>query len=64
MSETFAHVGDSIKKLKIRDKMKPLSFQKVGLKNRQPGVTRFEYFIMSFRTRKCQSRHVLLHLEE
>jgi len=51
VSETFAHVDDSIKKLKIRDKTKPLSSQKVGPKNRQPGVTRFKYFIMSFR--KC-----------
>jgi hypothetical protein len=60
----FAHVGHLVKKLTIGDKTKPLGSQKVGLKNKQLGVTSFEYFIVSSKIRKCQFRHVLLHLEK
>jgi hypothetical protein len=50
MKEIFSCVGNSVKKLTIRDKMKPFGFQKVGLNSKQPKVTRFGYFIMSSRT--------------
>jgi hypothetical protein len=51
--ETFALVDDLVKKLTIGDKTKPLGFQKVGLNSKQPGVTRFGYFIVSSRIGKC-----------
>jgi hypothetical protein len=62
--ETFACVGNLVKKFTIADKMKQLSFQKMELKSGQPGVTRFGYSIMSSKTRKCQSQHVVLHPEK
>jgi hypothetical protein len=54
----------STKKPVTGDKIKPLSFQKVGLKNRQLRVTWLVYFIMPFRMGKCHSQHVLLHPKE
>jgi hypothetical protein len=41
--ETFAYVSNLVKKFTIVNKMKPLGFQKMGLKSGQPGVTRFAY---------------------
>jgi hypothetical protein len=61
--QTFVHVGDPPKKLTTMDKIKSLSSQRVGLESEQPTVTWFEHLVMPFGTRKCQSQHVLLHLE-
>jgi hypothetical protein len=61
---TFAHVGDLPKKLIIGDKIKPLSFQKVGPENGQLGVTRFKYLVVPSRRRQCQFQFVLLHPKE
>jgi len=36
------------KKLAIRDKIKPLGSQRVGLENKQPGVTCLGHFIVPF----------------
>lgn len=41
--ETFAYVGNLVKKFTIVNKMKPLGSQKMGLKSGQLGVTRFAY---------------------
>jgi hypothetical protein len=64
VKQTFAHVGDLLKKPTIRDKTKPLGFYKVGLESGQPRVTRLEHLILPSGTRKCQFHHALLHLEE
>ncbi len=45
--------GDSLKKPTIEDKTKPLGFQKVGLENGQPKVTRLVRFIVQSRMGKC-----------
>jgi hypothetical protein len=63
MKQTPACVGGLLKKLATKNKTKPLSFQKVGPKSGQLWVTWFKCFIMSSRTRKSQSQHVLIHLE-
>jgi hypothetical protein len=47
------HVGDLPKKLITKDKTEPLNFQKVGLENRQLGVSKPGYFIMPFGMGKC-----------
>jgi hypothetical protein len=62
--QILAHVGDFPRKLAIRDKTEPLSFQKVGLENEQPGVSKPRYFIVPFGIGKDQTQHVLLYLEE
>jgi hypothetical protein len=49
---------------KTRDKIKPLSSQKVGFENGQPKVTWPMYFIMLFGTGRCHSQHVILHPKE
>jgi hypothetical protein len=36
----------------------------MGAKNGQPKVTRSEYLVMLFGTKKCESQHMLLHLKE
>jgi len=59
-----AHVGDLPKKPIIGDKIEPLGFQRVGHESRQLGVTWLMYFVMSSKTRKYQSQHVLLHPKE
>ncbi len=65
MKQTFAHVGDSLKKHTTRDKFQPLVFQRVGLKSEQLGVTWLRHFRVPFGLGKCQSQHVLrLHLKE
>jgi hypothetical protein len=45
--QTFTCVDDSLKKLAIEDKTKPLGFQKVGPKNEQPRVTWLGHLIVS-----------------
>jgi len=60
----FYSCRQSTKKLVIGDKIKPLSFQKMGPKNKQLRVTWHVYFIMPFGTRKCHFQHVLLHPKE
>jgi hypothetical protein len=62
--QTPVSINDPPKKPTIKDKIKPRSFQKVRLNNRQPKVTGFKYFVMPFGIEKCKSQHVLLHLEE
>jgi hypothetical protein len=57
-------VGDLPKKLAIRDKIEPLSFQRVGLDSGQRRVTWLGHFILPLGIGKCQFQHVLLHLEE
>ncbi len=64
MKHFFVRVGDPPKKPTIRDKTQPLSIQMVGHENEQVRVTRFEYLIVSYGTRKCYSQYVLLHLEK
>jgi hypothetical protein len=44
VKQTFAHVGDLLKKPATRDKIKPLSSQSVGLENGQLGITRLGHF--------------------
>jgi hypothetical protein len=53
MRHTLAHVSDPPKKHTTTDKTEPLNFQRVGLKNKQPRVIRFGYFVVPFGTRKC-----------
>jgi hypothetical protein len=43
---TLVHVSDPPKKPTIRDKTKPLSFQKVGLKSKQHGVIRIKHLVV------------------
>jgi len=43
----------STKEFTIRDKTKPLSFQKVGLDNGQPRLTWLRHLVVPSRTRKC-----------
>jgi hypothetical protein len=59
--QILVHVGDLPKKPTIGDKIKPLSFQRVGLESRQLGVIGFKSFVLLFGIGKCQSQHVLLH---
>ncbi len=63
MRQTLAHVGNLPKKLVTRDKTKLLGSQRVGLESGQFKVIGFVHLIVPFGTRKCQSQHVLLHLE-
>ncbi len=51
--QNFVHVNNLPNKLATREKIKPLSSQKVGLESRQPGVIGLGYFIMPFRMGKC-----------
>ncbi len=53
MRQTLACVDDSLKKLVIGDKIKPLGVQRVGPKSGQLGVTMLVHFIVQFGTRKC-----------
>jgi hypothetical protein len=62
--QTHVRVGNPPKKPATSDKTKPLSFQKVGHENKQLEVTWFGHLVMPFGMGKCQSQHVLLHLEE
>jgi len=62
--QTLAHVSDPLKKLTIGGKIEPLGFQRVEFKNGHIRVTWLKHFIMSSRTEKCQTQHVLLHLKE
>jgi hypothetical protein len=64
VKQTLAHVGNLPKKRVTRDKTKPLGSQKVGPESKQLGVIRFVHLVVSFGMGKCQSQHVLLHLEE
>jgi hypothetical protein len=64
VKQTLVHVGDSLKKPTTRDKTKPVGFQRVGPKNEQLGVTWLGHLIVPSRMGKCQSQHVLLHLEK
>ncbi len=60
--QTLVHVSDPPKKLATRDKTKPLGFQRVGPESEQPRVIWLEHLLVLFRTGKCWSQHVLLHL--
>jgi hypothetical protein len=62
--QILAHVGDLPKKHVIGDKIESLGFRKVGHESGQLGVTWLMYFIMSSKTRKYQSQHVLLYPKE
>ncbi len=53
MKQNFVHVNNLPKKLATEEKIKPLSFQKVGLESKQPGVIGLGYFIMPFKMGKC-----------
>jgi hypothetical protein len=64
MKQTPARVGNLPKKPTTRDKIKPLSFQRVQHESGQLGVTWFEHFIMPSRMGKCYFQHMLLHLEK
>jgi hypothetical protein len=57
-------LGNLPNKLVIKDKTKGLGSQKVGIKNGQPKVIKFEYFIMLSKTKTCKFQHVLLHPKE
>ncbi len=59
--QTPTHVNVSLKKLTIKGKTKPLSFQKVGHENGHLKVTWFGHFVMPSRMGKCQFQHVPLH---
>jgi hypothetical protein len=48
----------------IRDKSKPLSFQKMRPKDGQPKVTWLKHPVMPSRMGKCQSQLVLWHLKK
>jgi hypothetical protein len=62
--QTPIRIRDLLKKPTTKDKTTSLSFQKVGPNNEQLGLTWFKHFIVPFGTGKCESQHVLLHLEE
>jgi hypothetical protein len=53
VKQIFARVVDLLKKPPTRDKIEPLGFQKVGLKNGQLGVTWLKYLVMPFGIGKC-----------
>ncbi len=53
VKQNFVHVNNLPKKLATEEKIKPLSFQKVGLESKQPGVIGLGYFIMPFKMGKC-----------
>jgi hypothetical protein len=53
MKQTPILVGDLLKKHATREKIEPLGFQRVGLKSKQPKVTRFKYLVMPFGIGKC-----------
>jgi hypothetical protein len=48
-----ARVNDSPKKLATRDKIKPLSFQRVWLESGQLGVIGCGCFVMQYGMKKC-----------
>jgi len=68
---TSTRVGDPPKKLATRDKIEPLNSQRVGPDGKQSRVTRFEYFVMPFRTGNAnvnmcyyiQKNRVITHIE-
>jgi hypothetical protein len=62
--QILVHVSNSLKKPTIGVKIEPLGFQKVEHKNRHIKVTWLIHFVMPSGSRKCQSQHVLLHLEK
>jgi hypothetical protein len=51
--QTLACVGDSLKKLAIEDKTKPLGSQRVGPKNGQLKVTWLGHITVSSKIKKC-----------
>jgi len=53
VKQTLIHVDNLPNKFVIRDKIEPLGFQRVGLKNRQLGVTWLGHLIMPFKRKKC-----------
>jgi hypothetical protein len=61
--QTLVRVNNPPKKLATRDKTKPLGFQRVGPESEQPRVLWLKHVLVLFRTGKCWSQHVLLHLE-
>jgi hypothetical protein len=61
VKQTPACVGDSPKKPLIKDKTKPLGFQRVGPKSKQLRVTWFGHLIVPSGIGKYQFQHVLLH---
>jgi hypothetical protein len=54
VNKTSTCVSDSPKKFAIGDKIKPLSFQRVGPESGQPKVTWLGHLILPFETRKCE----------
>jgi hypothetical protein len=46
MRQTFGHVNYLPNKPKIKDKIEPVSFQRVGHENGQPRVTKLMRFIL------------------
>jgi hypothetical protein len=50
--KTPTHVGDSLKKPATRDKIQPLSFERVGPKNGQLRVIGLEYLVVPSRIGK------------
>jgi hypothetical protein len=62
--QTPTHLSNLPKKIAIKDKIEQLGFQRVGVNNGQPRVTRFEYLVMLSEIKKCKSQHVLLHPQE
>ncbi len=53
MKQTPTCVGDPPKKPSTKDKIEPLSFQRVGPKNKQLGVTWFKDLVVPFQAGKC-----------
>lgn len=53
MRQTPTRVHNPPKKPSTRGKTKPLGFQNVGLESKQPRVTRLEYLVVPFGTKKC-----------
>jgi hypothetical protein len=51
--QTPIHVGGPPNMLATKDKIEPLSSQKVGHQNKQPRVKRLVYFIMPYGMGKC-----------
>jgi hypothetical protein len=64
VKQIFAHVGNPPNKLITKDKIEPLSFQKVRHENGQLGVTWLKHLVVPFGMGKCQFQHVLFHLKE
>jgi hypothetical protein len=51
--QILIHVGNPTKMPATKDKIEPLSSQKVGPKNKQPKVTRLMYFEVLYGMGKC-----------